>query len=110
MRVAVGEFRHEQVVADQERGNHRTGRNIERLKQEGADDHRYDQSVKHHPYCLSKATLFPFGSGLHAHWPVISNGSARRGLVTSETMTRNYARDLVAAPEKSILPSVPMCL
>src|SRR6516162_1783375 len=110
MCVAVGEFGHEQIIAHQESRNHRTGGNIERLKQKRADDQRDDQSVKHHAYRLGKATFFPLGSGLHAHWPIILHGSARGGLITSGTATSNYARVLVAASKKPILRSVPMCL
>src|SRR5262249_57284356 len=67
MRVAVGELGHEEVITDQKGGNHRTGRDVERLKQEGADDQRDDQSMKDHAYCFGKATFFPLGSGLHTH-------------------------------------------
>jgi hypothetical protein len=34
--------------------------------------------MKDHAYRFGKATLFPFGSGLHTHQPVISCGSAPR--------------------------------
>src|SRR5262249_11363439 len=110
MCVAVREFGHEQIIAHQKGRNHRTGGNVEWLKQKSADDQGDDQSVKHHAYCLGKATFFPFGSGLHAHWPIILDGSARGGLVTSETAASNYTRDLVAASKKPILRNVPMCL
>ena len=33
--------------------------------------------MEDHAYGLGEATFFPFGSGLHAHRPVISHGSAR---------------------------------
>src|SRR5262249_28067250 len=102
MCVTVGEFGNEQIIAHQERRNHRTGRNVERLKQKRADHQRDDQSMKYHAYCLGESAFFSFGSGLHAHRPIISYGSARGGLVTSETATSNYARNLVAAPEKPI--------
>jgi hypothetical protein len=42
MAVAVGIFRDEQIVADQQRRLHRPGGDVERLEQEGAD-HQGDQ-------------------------------------------------------------------
>ena len=46
--IAIGEFRHEQVIADQQRRDHRSRRDIERLIGDGADhqrdQHRIDDS------------------------------------------------------------------
>src|SRR5438477_7703589 len=79
MRIAVGEFRNEEIIADQKGRNHRAIRNIERLKQESADHQCNDQGMEDHAYCFGKATLFPFGSGLHTHQPVISYENVRGG-------------------------------
>jgi hypothetical protein len=107
MRVTVGKFGDEQIIPDQKRGNHRTGRDVERLKEEGADHKRNDQSMKNNAHCLGKATFFPFGSGLHTHQLSSRQEApaARRGLVASGAATRNYAWDLVAGFVKSILCS-----
>ena len=48
VRIAVGIFRYEQIIADQQCRDHRAGRDIERLKQESADHQRDDQGVEHH--------------------------------------------------------------
>ena len=62
MAVAVGVFGYEEIVADQERRLHRAGRDIEGLKQEGADHKRDDQRVKDHASGLGNAAFFPLGS------------------------------------------------
>src|SRR5262245_34015707 len=46
--VAVGVFRHEKVVADEQRRLHRARWNIEGLEQEGANDERDNEGVKDH--------------------------------------------------------------
>jgi hypothetical protein len=61
----------EQIVADQQRRDHRTGWDVEGLKQKGADDQRDDEGMKHHAHRLGEATLFLFGSSLHAHRPIV---------------------------------------
>ena len=48
MAVAIGIFRDEKIIADQQRRFHRAGRDIEGLEQEGADDERDDKRVKDH--------------------------------------------------------------
>ena len=41
--VAVAVFRHEEIVPDEQRRDHRTGRDLERFDQEGADqEHDHD--------------------------------------------------------------------
>ena len=71
MGVAVGIFRHEQIIADQQRRDHRAGRNIEGLKQEGADDQGDDERVEDHAYGFGESAFFPFCPGLHAHRPIV---------------------------------------
>src|SRR5579872_568260 len=71
MGVTVRIFRHEQIIADQERRDHRAGGNVEGLKQEGADDERNDQRMDNDAHRLGKASLLSFGSSLHAHSPII---------------------------------------
>ena len=71
MGVAVGIFGDEQIIADQQRRDHRPGRDIEGLKQKGADDKRDDQGVEDHAHGLGKSALFPLGPGLHAHRPIV---------------------------------------
>jgi hypothetical protein len=72
--VAVRVFRDEQVIADQEGRNHRAGRDVERLKQERADDQCDDQGVNNHPHGLGESAFFPFCPGLHAHRPMVPFG------------------------------------
>ena len=45
MRIAVGVFRHEQVVADEQRRHQRTRGNVERLKEQRAHDERDQQRL-----------------------------------------------------------------
>ena len=71
MAVAVGVFRHEQVVADQQRRLHRAGRNVERLEQEGADDERDDAGVDQQPDEFADAAFFALCSAGHAHRPLV---------------------------------------
>ena len=71
--VAVGIFRDEQVVADQQRLLHRPGRNVERLEQEGADHQRDDERVEDHAHRLGDAAFFSLRARRHAHlFPVLS--------------------------------------
>ena len=100
--IAVGIFGDEQIIADQQGRNHRAGRNIEGLKQKGADDERDDQGMEHHAYCLGESALFPFGSCLHAHRPVVSRFHApARDLVAAGAVTSNCAREFAAASDGS---------
>src|SRR5262249_23223600 len=69
--VAVRVFRHEQIIADQQRRLHGTRGNIERLEQEGADDERDDERVENQaPRVGNSALLFLCQRGA-AHWPLI---------------------------------------
>src|SRR5262245_44422030 len=56
--VVVGIFRHEKVVADEQRLLHRARWNIEGLEQEGADDERDNEGVKDHAPGLGNTPLF----------------------------------------------------
>src|SRR5262249_1195919 len=69
-------------IADQQRRLHGARRNIERLKQEGADDEGDDQGVKDHPQRLGKAAFLALLLSGHAHRPLVG---------------RKMPRDLVAA-------------
>ena len=64
--VAVGIFRDEQVVADQQRRLHRSRRDVEGLEQKGADHQRDQQSVEDDADGFAQAA-FGFCSGCHAH-------------------------------------------
>src|ERR1700730_15747020 len=66
MAVAVGIFRHEQIIADQQRRLHRAGGNVEGLEQEGTDDQRDQQGVDDDAYGLATIS-FRFWSRSHAH-------------------------------------------
>ena len=66
MRVAVGIFRNEQVVADQQRRLHRSRGNIEGLKQEGADHQRDQKGMDDDADGFTQAAL-SFCPGCHAH-------------------------------------------
>ena len=71
MAVTVRVFRHEQVVAHQQRRLHRAGGDIEGLKQEGANDERNEERVKDHASGLGNAAFFSFCAGGHTHLPLI---------------------------------------
>ena len=66
MAIAVGIFRDEQIVADQQRRLHRAGRDVERLEQERADHERDQESMDHDADSFADAA-FSFRSRSHAH-------------------------------------------
>ena len=47
MGVAIGVFRHENIIADQQGRHHAAGRDEKRLEQEGADDHRDQRRIEY---------------------------------------------------------------
>ena len=96
MGVAVGIFRDEQIIADEQRRNHRAGRDIERLKQEGADDERDNQRMDDHAYGLGESTLLPLGPGLHAHRPMVPLLVRAPRTCNLGTPARNCTRDFAA--------------
>ena len=58
MAVAIGVFRHEQVIADEQCRLHRAGRDVERLEQEGPDDQRDDAGVDQQADEFADAAFF----------------------------------------------------
>ena len=64
--VAVGIFRDEQIVADQQRRLHRSRGDVEGLEQEGADHQRDQQSMDDDADGFTQAA-FRFCPGCHAH-------------------------------------------
>jgi len=62
IRIAVGVFRHENIIADQQRRDHRARRNIERLKEQRADDKRDRQRLKDDLDGFENPALFAFFS------------------------------------------------
>src|SRR5882724_1778266 len=66
MAVAVGIFRYEKIVADQERRLHRSRRDVEGLEQKGADYQRDQESVDDDTDGFTQ-TAFGFRAGCHAH-------------------------------------------
>src|SRR5262249_33609658 len=65
--IAVAIFRHEQIVADEQRRDHRARGNIEGLKEENPHDQREDQRVNDDADSVSHAaSRFPV-LGLYAH-------------------------------------------
>ena len=66
MAVAVGIFRDEQIVADQQRRLHRSRGDVEGLEQEGADHQRDQQRMDDDADGFTQAA-FSFCPGCHAH-------------------------------------------
>src|SRR5262249_7090978 len=60
-----------EIIADQESRLHRSGRNIERLEKECADDKCNQEGVKNHAPGLGNSAFFSFCSGSHAHVPLV---------------------------------------
>src|SRR6185437_1662294 len=98
MGIAIGILGNEEVVTDQKCRDHRAGWNVKRLEQKCADDHCDNDRVDHHAYGFADA-LTAFGSGLHAHSPIVplhpSKIAARapRILVTFGAHARNSEKD-----------------
>src|SRR5262249_13081157 len=64
--VAVGIFRHEKIVADEQRGLHRTRPKVERLKQKTPDHERNQERMKADAEKFRKSAFLFFLSG-HGH-------------------------------------------
>ena len=95
--VAVGVFRDEQIVADQQRLLHRAGGDVERLEQEGADDERDDQRVEDHAHGLGNAAFLcalPLTSHSSASCPFALEKP--RALLAAGTAGRNERRRISA--------------
>ncbi len=99
MAVAVGIFRDEQIVADQERRLHRPRGNVERLEQEGADDERDQKGMDDDADGFAQAAL-RFGPGGHAH--CFPNS---RGLMSTRWQNVLFARSVRPSREENGLDS-----
>src|ERR1700737_4260984 len=99
MAVAVGIFRHEQIVADQQRRLHRAGGNVEGLEQEGTDDQRDLEGVDDDADGLATIS-FRFWSRSHAHhFPILPKAR----LPQAATYLSREQHDASRPPRESVL-------
>ena len=108
--VAVGEFRHEQVIADQQGRHHRAGRYVERLVGDGADHDRYQDGIDDRLDGLEKAArrLFcgsHFGFGFHHQKAALGarRSSPPRPGVSSSALSRRAGYRRRPAPRPKAL-------
>ena len=78
-------------LADQERRLHRSGGNIERLKQERPDHERNDERMNHDADGFTESAFFSLSAG-HAHEPLVRRIMPPRALVPVALATCNETR------------------
>ena len=95
--VSIGEFGHEQIIADQQRRDHRARGNVEGLVEEGADaegdDHRIDKGAHRLAQPGLSGIGFALGIGLLGkhHVGVAGTGIAGDAAGTASRITNAWA-------------------
>src|SRR5215475_9861777 len=98
MAVAIGKLRDEEIVTDEQRLLHRAGRDVEGLKQKGADDQRDNERMEDHAHGFAHAPFLPLCAGRHTHVPLIHRIDPRAVLAAAAAGRNESRRDSHARP------------